>query len=161
MIVLFFSIKNVKKEEAGREAWHSETDSPKNKKEKKRKEYFSFRRKERNKEERSHLTPKKKKDFFSFRERGREGVWEGEKHGCEGETLFSCLLYAPGPGAKPAPRHVPGREIQLAAFQFGGWSPTDWATLIRAKWIFFLATKIVVIRYSRNRKSIQKPWLWN
>ena len=67
---------------------------------KKRKEYFSFRRKERNKEERSHLTPKKKIFFLLGRGAERENERERnmdvrEKH----RSAASCtpLDQAPNP----------------------------------------------------------------
>ena len=40
--------------------------------------------------------------LIDFRERGKEGKSEGEKDGCERETLIGCPLYVPQPGTKHA-----------------------------------------------------------
>ena len=39
--------------------------------------------------------------FIDFRERGRVGDREGEKHGCERDTLIGYFSYAPQLGTKP------------------------------------------------------------
>ena len=58
-----------------------------------------------------------------------EGGGEGETGR---ETSISCLFPAPNWGPGPQPRHVPRPGIQPRTFQFAGWCPTHWATLVRA-----------------------------
>ena len=55
------------------------------------------------------------------------------------ETAICCLLYTPQPGMNLQHRHVPG--IELATFCFEGWSPTNWATRLRAVLVWFLITR--------------------
>ena len=63
--------------------------------------------------------------FFSFiywsRERERKGGGEGEKHGCERETLLGCLLHG-----RP--------DWRLHVGRFGLWDDAiDWATAARTR----------------------------
>ena len=64
-----------------------------------------------------------------------------EKHGCDRETLISCLPYAPGPRivhsgtSDPTPRlgMSPNQELNLQPFGARDDTPTNGATLARAR----------------------------
>ena len=76
-----------------------------------------------------------KKDFIHlFLERRRNGE-RGEKY-----QMCGCLLHAPNQGPDLQPRHVPWLRVQLVTLWFTGWHSTHWATLARAKCLYFSYT---------------------
>ena len=65
---------------------------------------------------------------------GREK--EMERNRREKEAQISCLLYVPWPGTHLPPRHVPWPKIQSSTLHFVRCRPTNWATLVRAIFVF-------------------------
>ena len=61
-----------------------------------------------------------------------------QKHGCERETLISCLLYVPQPGTKPMPNPLgvcPDLHDWKSNLLLGSWAdaPSNSATPARAR----------------------------
>lgn len=85
---------------------------------------------------------------------GETLIWE--------RTILGCLLYTPWQGWSWQSGHVPQPGIKPATLWCTGWCPTNWATLARARKLFF--TKLIYeIKHQRAEawgNETTSKWWW-
>ena len=82
------------------------------------------------------------KNLFIFRERRKKGERKGEKHQCERNMywlLLVCTLTGRGMGVGREELNLQPTPTgnQTATFHFAGKHPTNWATPVRPRLLFF------------------------